>query len=51
MRRSRRLKAVERASELATAAATPSSTRSVIQMRLEAFAGTVLEYAVWVGGG
>jgi hypothetical protein len=42
---------VERASELATAAATPSSTSSVIQIRLEAFAGTVSVYAVGVEGG
>lgn len=49
LRRSRRLKSLERASELATAAATPSSIKRVIQRRLEAFAGTPLDYAVLRG--
>jgi len=42
---------MERASELATAAATPSSTSSVIQMRLEAFAYTLLLYSFELDGG
>ena len=52
-KRRRRLKPVERASELATAAATPSSTRSVMKISLESLAYTVLDYALeeWAGAG